>query len=61
MQVGHGGKGNGEVASVSWPDGPEVCDEKGIPLGRDSGDDGGDDGSREGDSAGGGIRLGAKA
>ena len=61
VQVGRGGKGNGEVAGVTWPDGPEVCDGKGIPLGRDSGDYGGDDGSREGDLAGGGIGLCAKA
>ena len=60
MRVRRGGKGNGEVAGVTWPDGPEVCDEKGIPLSRDSGD-GGDDGSREGDLAGGGIGLCAKA
>ena len=61
VQVRHRGKGNGEVASVTWPDGPGVCDEKGIPLGRDSGDGGDDDGSREGDSASGGIRLCSKA
>ena len=61
VRVGHGGKGNGEVASVTWPDGPEVCDGKGIPLGRDSGDGGDGDGSGEGDSAGGGIGLCAKA
>ena len=61
MRVGCGGKGNGEVAGVSWPDGPEVCDEKGIPLGRDSGDGGDGDGSGEGGSAGSGVRLRAKA
>ena len=46
---------------MTWPDGPGVCDEKGIPLGRDSSDGGDDDGSREGDSASGGIGLCAKA
>ena len=61
MQVGHGGKGNGEAATETWPDGLEVCDEKGIPLGRDSGGGGDDDGSREGDLASGGIGLRAKA
>ena len=61
VRLGCGGKGNGEVASVTWPDGPGVCDEKGIPLGRDSSDGGEDDGSREGGLAGGGVRLHAKA
>ena len=61
VRVECGGKGNGEAAGETWPDGPEVCNEKGIPLGRDSGDGGDSDGSGEGGSAGGGVRLRAKA
>ena len=57
VQVGHGGKGNGEVAGVTWPDGPEICDKKGIPLGRGSSDGGDSDGSGEGGLASGGVRL----
>ena len=61
VRVGCGGKGNGEAAGVTWPDGPGVCDKKGIPLGRGSSDGGDGDGSGEGGLAGGGVRLCAKA